>query len=237
MIEDLRVLGLITARGGSKGLPGKNIRLLRGKPLIVWSIDAAKEASCIDRVVVSTDDAAITEVARQAGAEVPFRRPSELSTDTASSIDVVMHAIGALAETGSVFDIVVLLEPTSPLREAADIDQAVNRLVRTAAGSVVSVCRAGSAHPAFMYRQDENGHLRPFFGDQPTGLRRQDVDPAFFLDGTLYVSRIDVLKDKRSFYHDGTVAFEVPKWKSLEIDDSDDFIMVDALMEKRGALT
>lgn len=235
-IANARVLGLITARGGSKGLPGKNIRPLCGKPLIEWSISAAKAASCVDRIVVSTDDAAIAEVARRAGADVPFERPSELATDSASSVDVVINAIDTLAKTDLVFDIVVLLEPTSPLRESIDIDQAVQRLIQTGAGAVVSVCRAVSTHPAFMFSLDEKGRLRPYLERYPTGLRRQDIDPAFFLDGTLYASRIDVLKTKRSFYHEDTVAFEVPKWKSLEIDDSDDFTMVEALMAKRGSI-
>jgi CMP-N,N'-diacetyllegionaminic acid synthase len=235
-IGTARVLGLITARGGSKGLPGKNIRLLCGKPLIEWSISAAKAASCVDRIVVSTDDAAIADVARRAGAEVPFERPSELATDSASSVDVVIHAIDTLAKTDLAFDIVVLLEPTSPLRDSFDIDEAVQRLIQTGAGAVVSVCRAVSTHPAFMFSLDEKGRLRPYLERNPTGLRRQDIDPIFFLDGTLYASRIDVLKTKRSFYHEDTVAFEVPKWKSLEIDDSDDFIMVEALMAKRGSV-
>jgi CMP-N,N'-diacetyllegionaminic acid synthase len=235
-IGNARVLGLITARGGSKGLPGKNIRLLCGKPLIEWSISAAKAASCVDRIVVSTDDAAIADVARRAGAEVPFERPSELATDSASSVDVVIHAIDTLAKTDLAFDIVVLLEPTSPLRDSFDIDEAVQRLIQTGAGAVVSVCRAVSTHPAFMFSLDEKGRLRPYLEGNPTGLRRQDIDPIFFLDGTLYASRIDVLKTKRSFYHEDTVAFEVPKWKSLEIDDSDDFIMVEALMAKRGSV-
>jgi CMP-N,N'-diacetyllegionaminic acid synthase len=235
-IANARVLGLITARGGSKGLPGKNIRLLCGKPLIEWSISAAKAASCVDRIVVSTDDAAIADVARRAGAEVPFERPSELATDSASSVDVVIHAIDTLAKTDLAFDIVVLLEPTSPLRDSFDIDEAVQRLIQTGAGAVVSVCRAVSIHPAFMFSLDEKGRLRPYLERNPTGLRRQDIDPIFFLDGTLYASRIDVLKTKRSFYHEDTVAFEVPKWKSLEIDDSDDFIMVEALMAKRGSV-
>jgi CMP-N,N'-diacetyllegionaminic acid synthase len=235
-IANARVLGLITARGGSKGLPGKNIRLLCGKPLIEWSISAAKAASCVDRIVVSTDDAAIADVARRAGAEVPFERPSELATDSASSVDVVIHAIDTLAKTDLAFDIVVLLEPTSPLRDSFDIDEAVQRLIQTGAGAVVSVCRAVSTHPAFMFSLDEKGRLRPYLERNPTGLRRQDIDPIFFLDGTLYASRIDVLKTKRSFYHEDTVAFEVPKWKSLEIDDSDDFIMVEALMAKRGSV-
>lgn len=234
MIDGLKVLGLVTARGGSKGLPGKNVRPLCGKPLIVWTIDAAKEARCLDAIAVSTDDPAIAETARRAGAEVPFMRPAELAGDTASSIDVVLHAIDFLAAAGRNFDIIVLLEPTSPLRESADIDQGVARLVESGAGSLVSVCRAEATHPAFMYRQDARLHLHPFLERQPTGLRRQDIEPLYFLEGTLYASRIDVLRLHRSFYHEDTIGYEVPKWKSLEIDDIDDFNMVEALMKLKG---
>lgn len=234
MIDGFRVLGLIPARGGSKGLPGKNTRDLCGKPLIAWTIDAARASSSLDAVVVSTDDSSIAAIAAKHGAEVPFLRPADLAGDTASSIDVVIHAIDALAAEGRVFDLVVLLEPTSPLREASDIDNGVSRMLSMGAGAVVSVCRAESAHPAFMYRQRADERLAPFMERQPTGLRRQEIEPLFFLEGTLYASRIDVLRAKRSFYHDDTIAYEVPKWKSIEIDDLDDFLMVEALAKNKG---
>lgn len=234
MIEGFRVLGLVTARGGSKGLPGKNIRDLCGKPLIAWTIDAARAAACLDAVVVSTDDPEIAAVAARHGAEVPFLRPPELAVDTAASIDVVIHAIDFLATAGRVFDLVVLLEPTSPLREASDIDRGVSLMLSSRAGAVVSVCQAECTHPAFVYRQGRNARLVPFLDRQPTGLRRQEIEPVFFLEGTLYASRVDVLKAKRSFYHDDTIAYEVPKWKSIEIDDIDDFMMVEALAKYRG---
>lgn len=234
MIDGFSVLGLIPARGGSKGLPGKNTRDLCGKPLIAWTIDAARASSCLDAVVVSTDDSSIAAIAAKHGAEVPFLRPADLAGDTASSIDVVIHAIDALAAEGRVFDLVVLLEPTSPLREASDIDNGVSRMLSMGAGAVVSVCRAESAHPAFMYRQRADERLVPFMERQPTGLRRQEIEPLFFLEGSLYASRIDVLRAKRSFYHDDTIAYEVPKWKSIEIDDLDDFLMVEALAKNKG---
>ncbi len=234
MIEGFKVLGLVTARGGSKGLPGKNIRDLCGKPLIAWTIDAARAATCLDAIVVSTDDPEIAAVAERYGAEVPFLRPAELAADTASSIDVVIHAIDFLAATGRVFDLVVLLEPTSPLREASDIDNGLSLMLSSGADAVVSVCRAECAHPAFMYRQRPDARLVPFMDQQPTGLRRQEIESVFFLEGTLYASRVDVLKTKRSFYHEGTIAYEVPKWKSIEIDDLDDFVMVEALTKHKG---
>lgn len=234
MIDGFKVLGLIPARGGSKGLPGKNIRHLCGRPLIAWTIDAARASRCLDAVVVSTDDDGIAAIAASHGAEVPFGRPAELAGDNASSIDVVIHAIDLLAAAGRVFDLVVLLEPTSPLREASDIDNGLSRMLSLGASAVVSVCRAESAHPAFMYRQRPDARLVPFMEQQPTGLRRQEIEPLFFLEGTLYASRIDVLKAKRSFYHEDTIAYEVPKWKSLEIDDLDDFLMVEALAKHKG---
>lgn len=234
MISDFRVLGVIPARGGSKGLPGKNLRPLCGRPLIGWTIDEARASSMLDAVVVTTDDPEIASVAVQFGAEVPFLRPAELAGDTASSIDVVIHAIDDLAEKGRIFDIVVLLEPTSPLREPSDIDAALTKMLADEAGAIVSVCRAESTHPAFMFRQKADARLAPFLERQPTGLRRQELEPVFFLEGTVYASRIAVLREKRSFYHDDTVAFEVPKWKSLEIDDIDDFLLVEALAKQRG---
>lgn len=234
MINGMKVLGLVTARGGSKGLPGKNIRDLCGKPLIAWTIDAAKAACVLDAIVVSTDDPVIAAVAEQSGAEIPFLRPKVLAGDSASSIDVVLHALDTLAAGGREFDLVVLLEPTSPLRESSDIEQGVNQLVSAGAGALVSVCQAECTHPAFMYRQGAGHRLIPFLERQPTGLRRQELEPLFFLEGTLYISKVDVLRKTRSFYHADTIGYLVPKWKSLEIDDMDDFLMVEALVKHKG---
>lgn len=233
MKNGLKVLCLVTARGGSKGLPRKNVRPLLGKPLVAWSIEAGLRAPSADALVVSTDDADIAQAAREAGARVPFMRPTELAGDTASSVDVVLHAIDWLATAGEHYDLVVLLEPTSPLRESSDIEAAIELLAVSGAGAVVSVCRAESLHPAFMYRRDAGGRLRPFLDRQPTGLRRQEIEPLYFLEGSVYVSRIDMLRERRSFYHDDTVAYEVPKWKSLEIDDLDDFLMIEALLKHK----
>lgn len=234
MINGQRVLALVTARGGSKGLPGKNIRDLCGKPLIAWSIAAAKSASCVDDVVVSTDDQAIADTATRYGASVPFMRPAELAGDTATSMDVVDHALAQLQAAGKTYDYLVLIEPTSPLREASDIDEAMARLVSSDAESIVSVCRAESVHPAFMYRMQTSGWLTPFADRQPDGVRRQEIEALFFLEGTIYASRIPALLQKRSFYHDRTIGYEVPKWKSPEVDDMVDFLLVEAIMKHRG---
>ncbi len=236
MLGYQHVLAIVAARGGSKGLPGKNIMPLLGKPLIAWSIDAGLSTPSVDELVVSTDDEAIAHAARAAGARVPFMRPAELAGDTVSSIDVVLHAIDWLAAAGEHYDVVVLLEPTSPLRESADIEAALELMAGQHAGAVVSVCRAESVHPAFMYRRAADGRLQPFLERQPTGLRRQEIEPLYFLEGTVYASRVDVLSARRSFYHEDTVGYEVPRWKSLEIDEFDDFLMVEALLKRKEEL-
>ena len=229
MILEQKVLALVPARGGSKGLPGKNARSLCGRPLIQWSIDTALACDEIDAVLVSTDDDQIAAMAAAAGAEVPFLRPPALADDTASSIDVVIHALDFLESKGRVFDIVLLLEPTSPLREVADIHVALQRMVDTRAAAIVSVCRAESTHPAFMFRTTGQGRLEPFMSASPTGLRRQEIEPLFYLDGTIYASTVNALRQRRSFYHEDTLAYEVAKWKALEIDDIEDFQMVEAI--------
>jgi CMP-N,N'-diacetyllegionaminic acid synthase len=229
-----KVLAIVPARGGSKGLPGKNIRSLCGRPLIQWSIDTALACDEIDAVVVSTDDEQIAAVAGAAGAEVPFLRPPALAGDAASSIDVVIHALDFLERNGRVFDIVLLLEPTSPLREVADIQVALRRMVDTGAAAIVSVCRAESTHPAFMFRTTVQGRLEPLMSAYPTGVRRQEIEPLFYLEGTLYASTVDALRERRSFYHADTLAYEVSKWKAHEIDDIDDFEMVEAIAIYKG---
>lgn len=228
-----KVLAVIPARGGSKGLPGKNLRPLHGKPLLHHSVEHALNASCISSVVVSTDDPNIAESGVLAGAQVPFMRPSELADDTASSIDVLLHCLDWYEEAGQSFDIVTMIEPTSPLREISDIEEGINFLISNGHGSVVSVCESEGEHPSFSYRKDSNSKIIPFTGKQPTNLRRQDIEPIYFLDGTFYASYVKDLRTHESFYHEDTYCIEVPKWKSLEIDDIYDFAMVEAIMKLR----
>jgi len=234
MIHGEKALGLILARGGSKGLPGKNIRPLRGKPLVAWTVEVAKQSKYLDAVVISTDSSDIARAAEAAGAEVPFLRPAELASDTATSIDAILHALSFLQAQNRHYDYLVLLEPTSPLREVSDIDDALDTLAASKALSIVSVCQATTIHPAFMYFMGEGGALRPFLPDAAVGLRRQDTSPVFFLEGTVYAARTSSIAERRSFYHDQTIGFEVPKWKSLEIDDEIDFLHVEAVMKHRG---
>ena len=233
MIGGKSVLALIPARGGSKGLPGKNVRPLLGKPLIAWSIEQGRESRYADAVVVSTDDAAIAATAREHGAEVPFLRPAELASDTAPSIDAIGHALDFLAAQGRFFGILVLLEPTSPLREARDIDAALEALLaRPEAESIVGVARVESAHPAFLVKV-ENGLIRPYAPEAFGVKRRQELDEVFFFEGSVYAAYTDSLRRRRGFYHEATLPYVVPKYKSFEIDELADFIVVEALMAAR----
>jgi len=233
MYGDNRILAIVPARGGSKGLPGKNARDLCGKPLLAWSIEQGLSCPEVDKVLVSTDDPGIARVAMSYGAEVPFIRPKELATDSSVTIDVLLHAVDFMTLKGESFDFVVLLEPTSPLREVSDISGAIRHLSDTpGCGSVVGVSKMECGHPSFLYRMKE-GFLDPYLGVHPNNVRRQDIEELYFLEGSVYVTRVDTLIEKRGFYHDRTAPWVVPKYKSFEVDELVDFIVIEALMQAR----
>ena len=234
MISGKRVLALIPARGGSKGLPKKNIIELNGKPLLGWPIQAAQKSRYVDRVALSTDDMSIAKKALDYGADVPFMRPAELATNTASSASVIKHAISALKEEGDSFEYVVLLEPTSPLTEAVDVDNALKILdsKRSIADSIVGVSKVVATHPDFNVLINENGLIRAFLSSDFALLkRRQDLTELYFLDGSLYISDVSVFLMENSFYHDRTLGYVFPKWKAFEVDDIIDLICVEAIMK------
>jgi CMP-N,N'-diacetyllegionaminic acid synthase len=232
-----RVLFLIPARGGSKGLPRKNIRPLLGKPLIGWTIETAMQAAARanGRVVVSTDDDEIAGVASAFGAEPPFVRPAHLALDTSTAVDVILHALDFLRGAGETFTHVCLLEPTSPQRDDDDVIGALSLLQQTEeADSVVGVCRAESTNPSFLALKDQNNFIRPYQGASFAAPRRQDAEDVFFFEGSLYVSTVGALRSRRSFYHERTLGYEMPKWKSFEVDDLTDFMIIECLMNARA---
>lgn len=236
MYNNKRIMGLIPARGGSKGLPRKNIRPLLGKPLIAWTIEQARASSYLDTVVVSTDDSEIAQIAQRFDAEVPFLRPAELASDTAKSIDVIAHALDHYQGKGTSFDYLMLLEPTSPLRESHDIDACIKILTgRSDAESIVSVAKLESGHPNFNVVIDRGtGFIRNIIDSHDFEvLRRQDLKEVYFFDGTIYCSRTESLLSTRTFYHASTLAYPVPKWKSIEIDDLSDLLCAEALLKAR----
>lgn len=225
MIDGKRVLGVVVARGGSKGLPRKNVLPAAGKPLIAWTIDAAKDSALLDRVILSTDDDEIAAVAAAHGCDVPFKRPPELATDTASIYDVLFHAID---QAGPDFDMVVLLQATSPARIAADIDGAIALCLEKAAPACVSLCEPSKA-PHWMFTLGEGGALQPLMGWQPFHQRRQDLPVAYAVNGAVYVADIAWLRSTGNFYAPETVAWIMPPERSVDIDTAFDLAMFEAL--------
>jgi len=230
MIDGKRVLAIVPARKGSKGLPLKNVRPLAGKPLLAWPIAAARASAHVDRVIISTDDQGFADIAVAHGAEAPFLRPAEMASDTAPSIDFILHAVDTLAAAGDVFDYLVLLEPTSPLTEGADVDAALAQLVAADADAIVGVSRLEATHPAFAVRRADDGAITPYaaatFGEMP---RRQDIEPLFVLNGTLYASTVAALRRERGFCHTRTLGYETARHKAHEVDDLVDFICIEAI--------
>ncbi len=224
MIGSRKVLALIPARGGSKGIPGKNIAPLAGKPLIAWTIEAARASEHVDAVVLTTDDDAIAEVGRRHGASVPFKRPPALATDEASTMDVVFDALDRLPG----YDVVVLLQPTSPLRNTADIDACLALLDR--APACVSV-RPAADHPYLTFRVDGESVLSPYAAP-PAGqsLRRQDLPGAWCLNGAVYVADIPWLRAHPSFISGSTVAYSMPAERSIDIDTPADLRAAEDLL-------
>lgn len=237
MINGKKVLAIVPARGGSKGLKRKNILPIAGAPLVAWPIKAALGSGFVDRVVCSTDDRDIASAAIEAGAKVPFMRPDELAGDHASSTDVVIHALDELEIAGNVFDYVLLLEPTSPLTTSADVDQALKLLdeSREHADSIVGVSRVEATHPDFDVRRSSTGVITPYAAKDFSCLkRRQEVEELYFLDGSLYISDVQAFRVRRGFYHERTMGRLIPRWKSFEIDEFVDFVCVEAILKRRS---
>lgn len=233
MIDNKKVLAMIPARSGSKGIIGKNIKKIGGKPLIAWPIEAAKSSKYIDKIIVSTDTDEIANVALSYGAEIPFLRPSYLAQDKSTTYSVIQNIISYYKELNETYDYFVLLEPTSPLTTFKDVDDAILELHKSKenADSIVGVSKLESFHPKFSVNINKQGLIEQFMGDFGESVRRQDLDDLYFREGSLYISKIDALIREKSFYHSKTLPYIVPKWKSFEVDDMVDFICIEAIMK------
>lgn len=228
----MSILAVITARGGSRGLPGKNILPFAGKPMIAYSIEAALAAEGgIERVIVSTDDPAIAEVSRSFGADVPFTRPAELACADTPSLPVVQHAASfAEREKSRDYDWVLLLQPTSPLRTAGDISAAI-AMADTSATAVISVTDAGDSHPMKL-RVVEDGILRAYGGGPIKPVRRQDFGPPVYkVNGAIYLTRRDVLMQQNDLYGERPLAYVMPPERSIDIDTKAEFVMAEFLFQ------
>ena len=234
MYDGKRIIGIIPARGGSKGLPGKNIRPLGGKPLITWTIEQARASKYIDRVIVTTDEEAIASTARKAGADVPFLRPKELATDTATSIDVILHTLAWLKEHDEHYDIVVLLQPTSPLRTAQDIDTVIKLMQEKNATAIASVCET-EHHPYWSNVLPSDGSLEYFLRPELINRNRQELPVFYRLNGAVYAALCDKLIVQRGFLGPRTFAYVMPKERSVDIDSILDFQIAEFLFKNELA--
>jgi N-acylneuraminate cytidylyltransferase/CMP-N,N'-diacetyllegionaminic acid synthase len=230
------VLGIIPARGGSKGVPRKNIKELAGKPLIVWTIETALASSCLDRIIVSTDDPDIAKIAREYSVEVPFLRPRELSRDDTSDMPVYQHALFWLHKRESYRpEIIAWLRPTSPLRTSEDIDGAVNHLLHTDADWVRSVCLA-EHHPYWMVRIKE-GRLSPFQEGIDIGkyIRRQLLPQVYRINGAVDAAWWKTIMEKGLLYSGDVRGYIMPQERSIDLDSSWDFALAEFLLKRRNS--
>jgi N-acylneuraminate cytidylyltransferase/CMP-N,N'-diacetyllegionaminic acid synthase len=225
-------LAIIPARGGSKGLPRKNIRPLLDKPLIAYTIMTALRAKALGRLVVSTDDPEIATIAKSYGAEVPFLRPAELGQDDTPTIEVVRHVLANLKPLKSEQpEIVVLLQPTSPLRRAKDIDEAVAKLESSRADSVVSVCAVD--HGLQWMMQLHGDRVLPLVGDAQKYVRRQDLPIVYQMNGAVYVTRTDVIIKQHRLFGEDTRGYIMDAESSIDIDTALDMKIASLLMKER----
>jgi CMP-N-acetylneuraminic acid synthetase len=230
----VEILAIVPARGGSKGIPRKNLVDVCGKPLIAWSIEVAKALVArrdIDRAVVSTDDAEIAAVAREHGADVPFMRPAELATDAAKSIGYVLHALDSLPKPGGGdYDAVMLLQPTAPIRPIDAIGEATQRFKSGTALSLISCYREDYINELVMYAEQADGTLLPRSSDHNTGVRRQEHGPSRVRNGAVYITRTAYLRSTHRLICDRPMLMRMRKADSIDLDTPDDLEILRAVM-------
>ncbi len=224
-----KFLALIPARAGSKGIKDKNIIDLKGKPLIAYSIEAAKRSKYIDRVVVSTDGDDIASVAKDWGADVPFLRPDYLASDTAKTIDAVLHCIRELEKSGEKYDYLVLLQPTQPLRQGFHIDEAIEKILESEAQSLASVSKV-KEHPVLIRTISENGELRNLL-DCSSTVRRQDFPDYYRVNGAIYINKINENLNEQTSLNDNILPYEMAHEYDVDIDELLDLKIAELMLE------
>ncbi|WP_085992728.1 cytidylyltransferase domain-containing protein [Oceanobacillus senegalensis] len=229
MLNKKKFLAIIPARSGSKGLKDKNIKNLNGKPMIAYTIEAATQSRIFDDIVVSTDSEKYAQISIEHGATVPFLRPTELASDSSNSIDTIIHTINELKKRNLSYDYFVLLQPTSPLRDANDIKKAVNLLIEKKALSVVSVCKTKHS-PLIMNTLNESLDMSHFISDE-FNKRRQELPAYYRVNGAIYLSELEHFLQHKSFYKKGSFAYVMDQKNSIDIDSALDFELVKILMK------
>lgn len=232
MIDSKSVLAVIPARFGSKGLPKKNLMKLAGQPLVAYPVKAALNSKYVDHVFCSTDSREIANLASIAGADITYSRPENLALDQTPSVDVLLDTLNYFESLNKTYDLILMLEPTSPLTDSVDIDLALEALISRSGEfeNLVSIAESIEGHPQFTFRVTGEGNLQPYDKLDWKFKRRQELEKLFFQTGSLYISEVTALKRNKSFISKKTLGFEVPKIKSFEIDDLIDFKIVEMLL-------
>ena len=230
-MPDMEILALIPARGGSRGIPKKNIRPFCGNPLIAYSIEAAKGSSTVARTIVSTDSEEIATLAKEYGAEVPILRPAELAGDTSPVVDAVIHMLDHLRDVEHWEPThVLLLQTTSPMREAHDINAAVELYKKHDADSLVSICRTENG----LYTKNADDIVETLYDGYASGTNRQTLAPCYKLDGSmLYLIKTPLLRRERSFVAGKLVGYEIERWRAVDLDDPQDFVLGELIYQHR----
>ena len=227
-MDEYNIFAIIPARGGSKGIVGKNIKPLNGKPLICHTIKESLKSRYSDRVFVSTDDTSIAKISKKCGAEI-IDRPDELARDESPTIDAIFHAVDTIEDTSNQ-DIIILLQPTSPLRNAADIDAALDIFMKTDCDSVISMCKVEhSPYWCFKYEGDK---FKPLFGNKGLKMRRQELLDVYRPNGAIYITTIKNLYKNNGFYCDQIVPYIMPAERSIDIDEEIDFKFAELLIQE-----
>lgn len=235
MIKGKKLLALIPARGGSKAVPRKNIKNLNGKPLMAWTIEAARKSRYIDKVVVSTDDDEIMTIAKKYGSEAPFKRPKELASDNAKMMDVVLHCIKFFQNLDEEYDIIILLQPTSPLRGAYDIDKAIEYFVKKKARAIVGVVKCEHS-PQWAGVLPRDHSMKNFIPENIREKNRQEIRTFYRINGAVYLADIGFIINKRNWYGPKTFAYIMKRENSVDIDNLFDFMLAEFIMNKRCSL-
>ena len=234
MHNNINFLTIIPARGGSKRVPGKNIKLLHDKPLIAWTIEAALNCHHLNRVIVSTDDNNIAKIAIEYGAEVPFIRPALLAQDNSTTVDMVKHALKFYSSNQETFDYVVLLQPTSPLRNSEHITEAIELLLKKKADAIISVCKVEHS-PLWTNIIPKNGSLKSFINDDVKNVRSQDLDDYYRLNGAIYIVNVKRLFEENTlFLSENIFSYEMDTINSVDIDENIDFLYTEFLLKHKN---
>lgn len=229
----MRILGIIPARGGSKGIPYKNIKILQGKPLIAYTFESAQRSNLLTRTILSTDDDAILKTCEELGMDIPFKRPSELGCDDTPTLSVVLHALEYLGNEGEYYDAICLLQPTTPFRSPDLIDKSIELFIAKDCDSLISVRKIPSDYnPHWVFEKDKNGFLRISTGEKNIIPRRQELPDAFIRDGALYITKTKILINEKSMYGQKIAYYEHKSKYYVNIDTMEDWKIANAMSQK-----